>query len=115
MKESQIKTLAESIIKYNGLSRNNFNWILNNFKIYEIKKLLNFLKFKFRYNNVIINFEGNISDKNRKMLINLFKPGERIIFKRNKKIIGGILLEYKDFIFDYTVYGKFNIILNSLM
>jgi F-type H+-transporting ATPase subunit delta len=67
-----------------------------------------------KYNSVTASFAGELSDVNKRKIIAMF-PDKKILFKRDdKNIVGGMRLEYGDFVLDYSVSGIVGRILNGI-
>jgi len=115
MKKSQIKELAESIIRYDGLSEEkDLNWLFANLSRQELKLLISLLSKEIKYNNVTVSFSGQLSDIDKNKIAVMF-PDKKILFKRDDdNIIGGVRFEYYDFILDYSISGTIQRILNGI-
>jgi len=69
---------------------------------------------EIRANNLTVTYAGELSVVNKAKIIAMFL-GKKILFRRDdKNIIGGICLEYSDFILDYSVSGIAKMILNAI-
>ncbi|MDR1418228.1 MAG: F0F1 ATP synthase subunit delta [Endomicrobium sp.] len=114
MKRSQIKEIAKSIVKYNELSEKDLKWIISNFSRKELKLFIMLLSKEIKSNNVLISFAGDLSDLNKNKFLKMF-PNKKIVFNRDDEaLIGGVCLEYGDFIFDCSVNMTVKRILNVI-
>jgi F-type H+-transporting ATPase subunit delta len=114
MKISQIKELAESVIRYDGFSEKDLKWILFNLSRQELKLFIRLLSKEIKYNNVIVSFSGELSDINKKKISAMF-PNKKILFKRDDdNIVGGVRFEYGDFILDHSISGVIERILKAI-
>jgi F0F1-type ATP synthase delta subunit len=114
MKRSQIKEITKSIVKYDELSENDLKWITSNLSRKELKLFMMLLSKEVKDNNVSISFAGSLSDINKNKFLEMF-PNKKVIFNRNdESLIGGVCLEYGDFIFDCSVSTTVKRILNAI-
>jgi len=114
MKISQIKELVESIVKYDELSGKDLEWLFSNFSRQDLRLFVHILSKEIKYNSVTASFAGELSDINKRRIIAMF-PDKKISFKRDdKNIIGGVHLEYGDFVLDCSVSGIVKRILNGI-
>jgi F-type H+-transporting ATPase subunit delta len=114
MKNSQIKKLADSIVKYDGLSTRSLEWIFSSFAKKELKTFKNLLLKRIKDNSVVVSFSGELSDESKKR-IGLMFPSKRIYFKRDdKNIVAGMCFKYGDFVMDFSISGAVERILNSI-
>ena len=114
MKRSQIKELTESIVKYDELSEKNLKWIISNFSRKELKLFMMLLFKEIKNNNVLVNFAGTLSETNKNKILEMF-PNKKITFNRDDaSLIGGICLEYGDFVFDCSISATIKRILNII-
>lgn len=114
MKKTFIKELAESVVKYEGLSDKDLNWILSNLSRQELKLFLRLLNNEIKSGNVTVYHAGNLDIQKENRIRTLFKD-KKVHFKRDDEDLGaGIRFEYGDFILDYSISGILNRILNSI-
>ncbi|MDR2396136.1 MAG: F0F1 ATP synthase subunit delta [Endomicrobium sp.] len=114
MKRLQIKELVWSIVKYDELSEKNLNWIISNFSRKELKLFMMLLFKEIKNNNILVNFAGTLSETNKNKILEMF-PDKKIIFNRDDEtLVGGICLEYGDFVFDCSVSATIKRILNVI-
>jgi F0F1-type ATP synthase delta subunit len=113
MKKFQIKKLAESIIKYDYLSNECFDWICNNFSKKDMRIFVCFLSKFINFYTVFVSFAGELNNVDIKEIKNIFK-NKKIIFNRDDEhIISGICFKYNDFILDCSIsYVVKNILKN---
>ncbi|MDR0822556.1 MAG: hypothetical protein LBN20_02090 [Endomicrobium sp.] len=114
MKRSQIKELAQSIVKYDSASDNDVNWIFSKFSRKDLKLFMRLLEGETRQNSVIVSHAGAVSAEYKDKIISLF-PNKKISFKRSdEELGGGLKIEYSDFVWDYSVSGIVKRILNNI-
>ncbi|MDR0956473.1 MAG: F0F1 ATP synthase subunit delta [Endomicrobium sp.] len=114
MKRTQIKELAESVIKYNELSEKDLKWIYLNLSKRNIKLFLLLLSEEIKNSSVVVSFAGELSDVCKAKIIDMF-PNKKIWFKRDdENIIGGMRFEYGDFVVDYSISGIIKRTLNEI-
>jgi F0F1-type ATP synthase delta subunit len=114
MKRSQIKEIAWSIVKYDELSDKDFKWIISNFSRKELKLFITLLFKEIKNNNVLVNFAGILSETNKNKILRMF-PNKKVTFNRDDaSLMGGICLEYGDFVFDCSISATIKRILNVI-
>lgn len=114
MKRSQIKEIVKSIIKHDGLSEKGVEWIISNLPRKDLKLFNMMLSREIKDNSVLVNFAGALSDINRDKFLKMF-PDKKVVFNRaDESLIGGVCLEYGDFVFDASVNKEVKRILNVI-
>jgi hypothetical protein len=114
MKRSQIRELTKSIIKYGELSEKDLKWVTSKFSRKELKLFMMLLSKEIKDNNVSVSFAGNLSDINKNKFLEMF-PNKNVTFNRDdESLIGGVCLEYGDFVLDCSVNATVKRILNAI-
>jgi F-type H+-transporting ATPase subunit delta len=114
MKKSQIEKFADSIIKYDGLSARDLEWVFSSFTRQELRTFRNLLLKKIKDNSVVVSFSGELSDVDKKKIALMFS-NKKIYFKRDdKNIVAGMRFEYGDFVMDCSISGAVERVLNSI-
>ncbi|MDR0890514.1 MAG: hypothetical protein LBM05_00025 [Endomicrobium sp.] len=102
MRKIQIHDLVKSIVKYNGLSYKELNWIYSKFTIQELTQLQILLDRAIQTTKVLV-FSSHDISKNNKSGIRKIYNKNKVVFLRNDKQLGGLYIEYNYYIFDYTI------------
>jgi F0F1-type ATP synthase delta subunit len=103
MNIKQINNIVKSIVKHDELSENNFNWICSNFSIKELKIFKTLLYKEIKKNTVFVYYAGCINESDKLRIVNVFINHKVCFIRNDKKIIGGICVEYNYSIYDYTI------------
>ncbi|MDR3071544.1 MAG: hypothetical protein LBU29_03025 [Endomicrobium sp.] len=114
MKRLQIKELVTSIVKYEGFSEENLDWVCSTFSKQDLRLFIYLLAKEIKSNSVTVSFAGELSDVNRMRITNMF-PNRKILFKRDDANIGGgVCFEYDDFVLDCSVAWMVTRTLNTI-
>ncbi|MDR0915266.1 MAG: hypothetical protein LBM22_00990 [Endomicrobium sp.] len=103
MTKIQINNIIQSIVKHNELSDNGLNWICSHLSIRELKRFKSLLCKEIKNKTVFIYFAGILNDNDKYKIINMFSNHKVRCIRNDKKIIGGIYIEYNYSIYDCTI------------
>ncbi|MDR3111701.1 MAG: F0F1 ATP synthase subunit delta [Elusimicrobiota bacterium] len=105
MKLEQIKKLARSLVRDNAISDADAQWVSMHLSVKDKKLFIHLLDLEVKNHTAKVFYAGDLSDENKEVIKKLFID-KRVFFERDdEKIIGGICIEYGDFILDCSIAG----------
>jgi F0F1-type ATP synthase delta subunit len=103
MNRIQINNIIKAISKYDNLSEKALKWICYHLSTRELKLFKTLLCKEIQRKKVIVYFAGTLHKGDKYKIINMFLNSKVYFIRDDKKIIGGVCIEYNYYIYDYTI------------